>query len=535
MPGQINPIATSYNWRNWILDTIELTDPGPYGNIFPYDMDNDGDNDLVGYRSSTILAVYINDGLGNFTVQNIENVSSFYGGAVWPVWVRDVDLNGLPDILAPMGSGLYVYYQTAPLVFTRQTIVIDGPYWCGTYISYADAGDVDNDGDVDIVATNGCGPGGGGGGGDVILLRNDGSTWTPIMIYDSHPTDNNYKAMRIYLVDFNSDGYLDILTSYWPVMVFRNTGGSFTLSNYFGGTTHNSDGSWPIDVDGDGDIDIVYAPYQSTPYYLSYLRNDGGFTFVRVNVSSGFYYDGLYSGDFNADGFSDFLGAWSDFDVYVGPSWTRYNLSTGWNIHNLYFANIETYGCVDIQQNIVFTNLSGSSWATGHYLYRNRTATSYASYATLTSSVLYAPIGACSFDTLFYLGCAPSNWQMNVYVRWAFDSTVISSRPWVGPVSYGTSLQSLGLNPYSDNFIQYRVDFVRLGPPTDNAPRLDSIWIKPNCSVLVGDSELKAYEDKTVIGKKGVIYTVDGRKIKVMKKGIYFIVDGRRVKKVMVK
>ncbi len=535
MPGQINPIATSYNWGNWILDTVEITTPGNYGNVFPADMDLDGDYDLVGYRLSTVLAVYLNDGFGNFTPINIENVSTFYGNRAWPVWVKDVDLNGLPDILAPMGSGLYVYYQVSPLTFNRQAIVLDGPYWCGTYISFADAGDIDNDGDIDIVATNGCGPGSGGGGGDVILLRNDGATWTPIMIYNS--TDDNHKAMRIYLVDFDNDGYLDILTSYWPVMVFRNLGGTFTLSNYFGGVTHNSDGAWPVDVDNDGDIDIAYAPYQSTPKYAAYLRNDGGFTFTRVNISTtSLMYDGVNAGDFNVDGFGDFLGAWRDIDIYVGPTFTRFNLSTGWNIHNLYFANLETYGCFDIQQDIVFTNLSGSpSWGTGHYFYRNRTATRYASFATLTSSILMADSGSCAFDTLFYMGCSPLNWQINVYVRWSFDSTVILTKPWVGPLPSGTSLQSLGLIPWSDNFIQYKVEFVRTGPPDDNAPRLDSIWIKPDCSVLIGEDELSAKEDKMKGGERVItIYTVDGRKVKSIKgRGIYFIYDGKNVRKVI--
>ena len=535
MPGQINPIATSYDWSRWVLDTVEITTPGNYGNVYPTDMDGDGDIDLVGYRSGTILAVYVNDGLGNFTPTTVEDVSSFYGGRAWPVWVKDVDLDGRPDILAPMRSGLYVYYQTGPLTFTRSQIVSSfSSYWCGTYISYADAGDVDNDGDMDVVTTNGCGPGSGGGGGDVIFLRNDGVSWTPSVIYDSDPTDNNYKAMRIYLTDFDNDGWLDILTSYWPIMVFQNTGGTFTLAAYFGGSTENSDGSWPVDVDGDGDVDIAYAPYQAG-YYISYLRNDGSFSFTRVNVASGTMYDGLYAGDFNGDGHADFLGALGNIDVYVGPSFSRFSLSTGWNIHNLYFANVDNSGCFDIQQDIVFTNLSGASRSTGHYMYRNRTITSYASYAELVSSILEAPIGSCSFDTLKYIGCVPSNWDMEVYIRWGGDSTDIPSAPWVGPVASGTSLIDLGLHPSGDNYIQYRVVFRRTGPPTDNAPMLDSIWIVPNCDVIGEEGDLSVQESRKVTGERTVqIYGVDGRTVQETDRpGVYFIYDGRKVKKVI--
>jgi len=537
MPGQINPIATSYDWSNWVLDTVDLTVPGNYGNVFPADMDGDGDVDLVAYRNSTLLTVYVNDGFGNFTPTTVEDVSAFYGNRAWPVWIKDVDLDGRPDILAPMGSGLYVYYQTGPLTFTRSQIVSSSSsYWCGTYISYADAGDVDHDGDVDVVATNGCGPGSGGGGGDVILLRNDGSFWTPSTIYDSDPTNNNYKAMRIYLVDFNNDGWLDILTSYWPVMVFRNSGGTFTLSNYFGGTPHNSDGSWPVDVDGDGDVDIVYAPYQSSPDYISYLRNEGSFTFTRVDISSGISYDGIHAGDFNGDGYSDFLGAWRNIDVYVGPSHVRYALSTGWNIHNLYFANVDNYGCFDIQQDIVFSNLDGApSWAMGHYVYLNRTILSYASRSELVSSILEAPIGSCAFDTLKYIGCVPGNWEMNVYVRWGGDSTDVPLAPWVGPVASGTSLIDLGLHPHGDNYIQYKIVFRRTSPPDNNAPMLDSIWIVPNCDILVEDNELNAHERKeTYPGGDIRIYNVDGRAVPdTARPGVYFIYDGSSVRKVI--
>ena len=525
MPGQINPVATAYDWSRWILDTVELTGPGPYGNAYPYDMDGDGDIDLVGYRSNTVLAVYLNDGLGNFTPMTVENVSSFYGGKVWPVWVKDVNLDGRPDILAPMKSGLYVYYQTGSLTFTRSQIVSSSSsYWCGTYISYADAGDVDNDGDVDIVATNGCGPGSGGGGGDVVLFRNNGTSWTPVMIYNS--SDDNHKAMRIYLVDLNDDGWLDIVTSYWPVLIFRNTGGSFSTPLYFGGSYHNSDGLWPIDVDADGDIDIAYAPYQSG-YYLSYLRNDGSFSFVRVDVASGTMYDGLYAGDFNGDGLTDFLGGLGNVDIYVAPSYTRYTLSSGWNIHNLYFANVDNYGCFDIQQDIVFTNLSSPY---GHFIYRNRTITTYASYAELVSSILEAPIGSCSFDTLKYIGCVPDNWELEVYVRWGGDSTDVPSAPWVGPVASGTSLIDLGLHPSGDNYIQYKVVFRRTGPPTNNAPMLDSIWIVPNCDILGDGDDLSASEVGRVLGLE--VRTAGGKVI-LKGRGTYevFASDGRLVKR----
>jgi len=542
MRGQINPVATAYDWSNWILDTVEVTTPGRYGNVFPADMDGDGDYDLVGYRGYTRLTIYLNDGLGNFTPLEIEDVSSFGNSYSWPVWVKDVDLDGRPDIVAPMQNGLYVYYQTGSLSFTREQVVNSlSSAWCGTYISYADAGDVDGDGDVDIVATNGCGPGAGGGGGDVYLFRNDGGgTWTPILIYNSY--DDNHKAMRIYLTDFNGDGRLDILTSYWPVMVFRNSGGSFTLSNYFGGSSDNADGAWPIDVDGDGDVDIVYAPYQSG-YYLSYRRNDGGFSFTRVNVASGVPYDGLSAGDFNADGNTDFLGALYVVDVYVGPSYTRYTLSGSssnkWNIHNLYFANVESEGCFDIQQDIIFTNLtydpgSGYTYALGHYMLKNRTVTRYASHASLTSSILEVPIGSCALDTLYYVGCVPSNWEMNVYVRWGGTASDIATAPWVGPVTSGTSLIGLGLRPSGDNYVQYRVEFVRTGLPENNAPMLDSIWIAANCDYIGQEDDLAVSERKDNNLSERVIYTVDGRRIDRMEPGrVYFIKEGGRLKKVI--
>ena len=550
MPGQINPLATGYNWSSWQLDTIELTTPGRYGNAFPADMDGDGDVDVVAYRNYTTLTVYLNDGLGNFTPHVVENTSSFTA-YTWPVWVRDVDQNGRPDILAPMRSGLYVYYQIAPLTFVRQQIVsASSPYWCGVYISYADAGDVDHDGDVDIVATNGCGPGSGGGGGDIVLFRNDGGTWTPILLYNSHPTDNNYKAMRIYLTDLNNDGWLDIVTSYWPVIVLKNSAGSFPLSNIFNGVAHNTDGLWPQDVDADGDVDLIYAPYQGGSFRIGYLRNDGGFSFTQVIISSSTtildFYDGLYAGDFNSDGSTDFLGALTEIDIYVGPTFTKYDNvdggpAGGWNIHNLYFADVERYGCADIQQDIVFTQLNCGGLAycnmpLGHYILKNRTVTSYASDARLISSPLEAPLGTCSFKRIYYSGCSPPNWTVRFFVRWGSTPSDLSTSPWVGPVPSGQDLTLLGLNPTYDRYLQYRVDFVRTGPPANNAPALDSVWVTQDCNILVGDRSLLSHEKGRISSGTAVYYTVDGKRLNSPpKRGVFFVIRDGKVEKRLIR
>ena len=136
-----------------------------------------------------------------------------------------------------------------------------------------DSGDVDGDGDQDIVA--------GVNGQQFTLLSNDG---TGIFSNTSTLTGSgSSNAWDVALGDFDGDGDLDGYGAYWSGYdrLFVNDGnGNFTDSGQDLGTSRSRSVE-AADVDGDGDLDIVVVN-SNNPGATSDLAND-----VLINDGSG--------------------------------------------------------------------------------------------------------------------------------------------------------------------------------------------------------------------------------------------------------
>lgn len=129
------------------------------------------------------------------------------------------------------------------------------------------AGDLDNDGDIDLVLGNLDGPN--------TLLWNEGG----LTFRTEHFGDPNTRALA--LVDVDADGWLDIVLTrntgvfnYW-----HNEGGTFERRILPGVSKPAYSMAWG-DLDGDGDLDLVTATYDAGMLidvgneYL--LRGNGG-------------------------------------------------------------------------------------------------------------------------------------------------------------------------------------------------------------------------------------------------------------------
>ncbi len=199
------------------------------------------------------------------------------------------------------------------------------------------AGDIDNDGDLDLYVTN-FGPN--------VLYRNNGNgTFTEI----------GKKAGVAYhlwgasaaFADYDSDGFLDLyLTNYndftmetpkWcgdpirkiraychpdayegvPDVLYHNNGnGTFTDVTKKAGITERWGRGLGVvwsDLDGDGDLDI-YAAKDAVPNALYRNNGDGTFTDVTLESGTGYSEDGrpesgmgTDAGDYDGDGLFDLL------------------------------------------------------------------------------------------------------------------------------------------------------------------------------------------------------------------------------------
>jgi hypothetical protein len=126
--------------------------------LAPTDVDLDGDTDIVALTWSNNARIYHNDGTDAFgTTTTLATNDAGYDS----MRARDIDGDGLPDLLIASGQGsptvgINVHWQTgsasAPGSGAFSAPTTFGPA-AGESMWYADAGDINCDGKVDIVAS----------------------------------------------------------------------------------------------------------------------------------------------------------------------------------------------------------------------------------------------------------------------------------------------------------------------------------------------------------------------------------------------
>ncbi|GAB5417118.1 MAG: hypothetical protein Crog4KO_19840 [Crocinitomicaceae bacterium] len=263
----------------FVVDTTNYV-----GGICSADLDGDGDLDLLyGGYFGTI------DFLENTGTQQVPDFSSaaqtnpfgltstYYYAFVT---AADLDNDGDLDILAGEYNGNHIYYQnigdsTTPMF----SIPVTNAFGLGqgSYISMPEFADLDADGDYDVIS---------GEAGGLIYFENQGSPTIPAFspalsnpfslvpnpVYFSHPT----------LGDLDRDGDLD--------MLIGETGGNLryiqNLANanapLFDGGQLNpfgiTGGVAPVilpefvDIDGDGDLDILASGYEGSLWFYENLE-----------------------------------------------------------------------------------------------------------------------------------------------------------------------------------------------------------------------------------------------------------------------
>jgi len=123
------------------------TDIAAATSVVAGDMDNDGDTDIVA-ASSTDVRYYKNNGSGVFS-ENTVGVKS----TVNPLRLADIDNDGWLDVAGLVYSAtanIYWWKNNHNDTFTEQTAVAVGG---NSYSSDFDIADMDNDGDLDMIAS----------------------------------------------------------------------------------------------------------------------------------------------------------------------------------------------------------------------------------------------------------------------------------------------------------------------------------------------------------------------------------------------
>ena len=325
-------LATSGRWfenpaiggGGWTAHVIG----GGFGNLGAIaDVDRDGDLDLfgtagVGADSNGALRWAENDGSGTFTVHT--NLPTTGGDFLQGVEVLDVNGQVWVALSWHNGHGGTQYVSVPPgnarAAWTLGTLSTSGS------AEDLDSGDIDGDGDVDVLS-----------GG--VWLRNDGGSFTAVNAYGldgpasaagTHLPDRNR------LADLDSDGDLDIVVVYerwlgwtdsdrgWRVDWFENQGGGASFVQHTLGYMNGGHSLDVGDIDGNGHLDVVVGEHA-----MSNPADGRVFVFLNTGSPTGMWpqreihvgmehHDGTIVRDFDLDGALDVASiGWDDQRLMV--------------------------------------------------------------------------------------------------------------------------------------------------------------------------------------------------------------------------
>jgi VCBS repeat protein len=259
-------------------------------------------------RHGDVCAVTMGSQLGAQRLARLVNPAS--------IEVSDLDGDGRTDyLLSELGSfppkdhdrGQLVWLRADGLRGWESHVLLGGV----GRVAKAVAGDFDGDKDVDVLVAEF----GWRRTGKIHLLRRSGDN-AGLPNFEDEIIDKRHGVSHLVPLDWDADGDLDfvalITQEHEKVELFLNDGGgAFRIETIFaaGNPAFGSSGIELDDLDGDGDLDVLYTNGDSLdsmtpkPYHaVRWLENRGGFPFAEHLISA---MPGVYkavAADFDGDG-----------------------------------------------------------------------------------------------------------------------------------------------------------------------------------------------------------------------------------------
>ena len=236
--------------------------------------------------------------------------------------VVDFDRDGTRDILVcnlgvfmdeDTHAGSVVWIRQQPAGRFEQRDLVDGL----SRVTDVRAADFDSDGDLDLVVA----AFGHFQTGNILYFDNNTEVGGHPDL-DPYILDARTGTVRVPPIDLNGDGKLDFVAlfaqEHESVVAFLNVGyGQFEKKTIFTAEhpLWGSTGIELVDMDGDGDLDLLYANGDSfekitilKPYHgIGWLENDGSFPFVYHRLTDLFGGIAAKAGDLDGDGDLDIV------------------------------------------------------------------------------------------------------------------------------------------------------------------------------------------------------------------------------------
>ncbi|MFK7756850.1 MAG: FG-GAP repeat domain-containing protein [Flavobacteriales bacterium] len=302
------------------------------GNLIFRDFDGDSDLDLFYSGKNGVLPdftfigdfsfIYLNDGSGSFTQNQNEGISDTVDGRVV---AGDLDNDGDEDVII---SATDIYLNNGNASFTLVPGALPSP---ALEFSVSELADLDNDGDLDIVVS-GEQP---GNLGFMGVYLNDG---TANFTFSTDSPFIQFKANDLDAGDLDGDGNVEILVTGLDEsnsvrsIIYRNNGdGSFiqsfgySVTNLFAGTNTIAD----LDNDGDNDLILIGSQNGGLPNIYGFIYENNGSGLAPVELIGGEYIANNIVNDFNGDGLLDIVvqGFVDDTNLYFNTTGAENSIS----------------------------------------------------------------------------------------------------------------------------------------------------------------------------------------------------------------
>jgi hypothetical protein len=262
----------------------------------------------------------------------------------------DIDNDGDLDLFTGCDRSIVFYRNTGSANFPAYTLVTDSlPLNVSNFNFSVTAGDLNGDGKKDLVI-------GYFSLARLRYFRNDGTLSNPIFNYVPSQLDtmNLTQSSAPCLGDLDGDGDLDLLAgnSSGRIYYYRNNGNSNVfnfqlISTNFAGINVGNDASPSLgDLDGDGDLDLLIGNRLGKIFYY---RNDGtintpNFTLVSSNYANinAFANSIPAIADINNDG---------DKDLFIGNIKGGLYFYENWDVFGISKINNEIPSKFNLHQN----------------------------------------------------------------------------------------------------------------------------------------------------------------------------------------
>ena len=240
-----------------------------------YAVDLDGDKDI-----DVLSASYADDKIAWYK-NNGENDPSFTAHTIttsadgaFSVYAVDVDGDGDIDVLsASRADDKIAWYKNDgenDPSFTAHTITTSAD---GAFSVYAV--DVNGDGYMDVLSAS-------YDDDKIAWYKNDGNENFATHIISTSAIE----AVSVYAVDVNGDGYMDVLSASHDddkIAWYKNDGDENFISKIISTSAVHAFSVYAVDVDDDGDIDVLSASGKDDK--IAWYENRGSASFTAHNVN----------------------------------------------------------------------------------------------------------------------------------------------------------------------------------------------------------------------------------------------------------